>query len=342
MGRNSAIPSWKKWRETVDFELDVDRGSFRLLPLAYHNLSSFNFSDDLVSGRLKGIYRQAWIKNQKLFYKAANVLNLLHDAEIKTAVLKGIALTEQVYKNYGIRPMADMDILVPFDEAHHAIEVLKGAGFSIESQHLLEHNLEYGRSIAFFDDDGTEIDLHWYAFVNSFGNVKKSDFWGDVVLIDVSGVKTHALTHTDNLLHAIVHGIRKNPEPPIRWIADSMMIIKSDDIHVDWQRLLSYASKFRVFLQVKKALFYLKDQFDAKIPDDIIKQMEAYEPSYVERIVYNYGEKVGDNLQEFTFVERLYSFYARYLARTNREGFFSVHFGLILYTADRLKSRLTN
>jgi hypothetical protein len=342
MGKKIAIQSWREWRKTVDFELDVDHGSFRLLPLAYHNLSSFDYSDDLVAGRLKGIYRQAWIKNQQLFFKTANVLTLLKNAGIQTVVLKGIALTELVYKNHGIRPMSDMDILVPYQEAKHAIGVLKDAGFVVESEHLLEHNLEYGRSIAFTDNDETEIDLHWYAFVNSLGNVQKNDFWDDVMPIEVSGVETHSLNHTDNLLHAIVHGIRKNPEPPIRWVADSMKIINSADLDVDWQRLLTYASKFRVFLQVKKALIYLKVHFDADIPDHIINQMKTYEPSYVERVVYKYGEKIGDNRKDFTLTERLYSFYARYLARTSKEGLLSIHFGLMLYTADRIKSRLTS
>lgn len=342
MEKKIAIQSWREWRKSVDFELDVDHGSFRLLPLAYHNLTSFDYSDDLVAGRLKGIYRQAWIKNQQLFYKTANVLKVLQNGGIKTVVLKGIALTELIYKNYGIRPMSDMDILVPYQEAQKAIEILKKAGFAVESEHLLEHNLEYGRSIAFADADGTEIDLHWYAFVNSLGNVQKNDFWDHLIPVEISGVKTYSLNHTDNLLHAIVHGIRKNPEPPIRWVADSMKIIESADVKIDWQRLISYASKFRVFLQVKKALTYLKNHFDAKIPEHIIDQMEKYEPSYVERIVYNYGEKVGDNRENFTFPEKVYSFYARYLARTNKEGLISIHLGLMLYAADRLKSRLTS
>lgn len=340
MEKDVAIPAWREWRKTVDFELDVDHGSFRLLPLAYHNLNSLGYSDDLVAGRLKGIYRRSWIENQQLFYKTAQVLDLLKDAGIKTAVLKGIALSELVYKNHGIRPMSDMDILVPHSEARHAINVLEKAGFKMELGHLLEHNLEFGRSIAFSDDEGTEIDLHWYAFVNALGNVQKNDFWGDVIPVEVSGVQTYSLTHTDNLLHAIVHGIRKNPEPPIRWVADSMMIINSDDIEIDWKRLLSYASKFRVFLQVKEALFYLRDHFEADIPSDTIEQIKQYQPSYVERIVYSYGEKIGDNVQELSFSERLYAFYARYLARTSREGFFSIHLGLMSYAVDRLKSRL--
>ncbi|WP_234569216.1 nucleotidyltransferase family protein [Rhodohalobacter sp. 614A] len=340
MDKDVALPAWKQWRKEVDFELDVDHGSFRLLPLTYHNLSSFGYSDDLVEGRLKGIYRQAWIKNQQLFYKTGTVLETLHKTGIKTAVLKGIALTEWVYKNYGIRPMADMDILVPFTEAHHAIDVLKNTGFVLQDTHLLQHNLDYGRGIAFKDADNTEIDLHWHAISHAHENIEITDFWDEVIPIEIAGVKTHIFSATDNLFHTIVHGIRKNPEPPIRWVADAVTIINSKDVSVDWQRLLLYSQKLRVYLQIKEALLYIKKHFGADIPREVIDQINNYKPSYVEKVVYWHGKKIGDNALEFTFSDRVYSFYARYLRQTNREGLVSIHFGLIGYALDRMKARL--
>ncbi len=338
--REHAITAWKEWRKTVDFERDVDHGSHRLLPLVYHWLSSFNYSDELISGRLKGIYRRAWMENQQLFYKASNVLRILHDAKIKTAVLKGIALTELVYRNYGVRPMYDMDILVPFDMSHHAVKILKQEGFVLQREDLLEHNLQYGRSIGFVDSDNTEIDLHWHVVVHSHGNVVASDFWDESVPLSIGEVKTRALSATDNLFHTIVHGVRKNPEPPIRWVADAVSIINSEHCQVNWKRLLFYAGKLRVYLQIKKALLYIKDTFDADIPDEIINQLYEYNPSFVERVVFNHGETIGDNAQDLTMRARVYSFYARYLRQTNRQGLLSIHAGLVAYGLQRLFVRL--
>lgn len=340
LDRDISIPAWQEWRKKVDFELDVDHGSFRLLPLAYQNLSSNGYTDDLVNGRLKGIYRQAWIKNQQLFYKTANVLETLHGAGIRTAVLKGIALTELVYKNYGTRPMADMDILVPFTSAHDAIEILENSGFTLQDAHLLEHNLHYGRGIAFKDDEDTEVDLHWHITSHAHENIEMTDFWDEILPIQISGVQTHILCATDNLFHAIVHGIRRNPEPPIRWIADAVTIINSEDVEVDWQRLIYYSKKLRVYLQIKEALLYISDVYNARIPESVVSQIRDYKPTYVERVVYRHGKKVGDNALEFSLTERIYSFYARYLRQTSREGLLSVHFGLIIYALDRLRDRL--
>lgn len=340
-GREEALPAWKKWRSTVDFELDVDRGSFRLLPLIYKNLSSFDYSDDLMTGRLKGIYRQEWIKNQQLFYKTGKIVQILNDNEIPAVVLKGIALTKLVYKNCGIRPMGDMDILVPLSERDHAIEILKNKGFDFKHPHLVEHSLEFGHGISLVNADNTEVDLHWHFTGYSHGNIKEKELWDKVIPIEVGGVQTNSLSHTDNLLHTIIHGIRRNHEPPIRWIADAISIINSPEISVDWHRLLSFASKLRVSLQLKKSLLYLKDHFDAEIPREIIDWINGYEPTYVERVVFKHGEKIGDADIETTIVDRAYSMYARYLRHTSREGLFSIHLGLVGYVAHRIKARLT-
>ena len=74
--RTEMLPAFTEWKALVDFEKDVEHGSFRQLPLLYYNLNSNNVEDDIVP-RLKGIYRQAWSKNQILFYKTGQVLQLL-------------------------------------------------------------------------------------------------------------------------------------------------------------------------------------------------------------------------------------------------------------------------
>ena len=92
-----------------------NQGSFRLLPLLYINLQKQGV-DDPVMGKLKGIYRQAWSKNQTLFHEMAGVIAHLQDAGIKTMLLKGASLSLLYYKNNGARPMADIDVLVPLKQ----------------------------------------------------------------------------------------------------------------------------------------------------------------------------------------------------------------------------------
>ena len=111
MQGKDVINAWQKWENAINLEGHPDDGTYRLFPLLYKNLA-FHEIEHPFMHRLRGIYRQEWYKNQRLFYDMSKVLRCLTDAGVRTMVLKGAALAILHYKNKGVRPMADMDVLV--------------------------------------------------------------------------------------------------------------------------------------------------------------------------------------------------------------------------------------
>ncbi|HEX8291585.1 MAG TPA: nucleotidyltransferase family protein, partial [Pyrinomonadaceae bacterium] len=94
---DDALRAWRQWKRGNDVN-EIDTGSYRLLPLLYANLREAACEDEL-TGLLKGVYRNAWYKNQLLFHHAAAVLSFLRRAGVETIVLKGIALTRLYYRD---------------------------------------------------------------------------------------------------------------------------------------------------------------------------------------------------------------------------------------------------
>ncbi|MBA3242461.1 MAG: nucleotidyltransferase family protein, partial [Acidobacteria bacterium] len=121
-----ALSAWGEWRSTVDPD-SLDAGSKRLLPLLYRNLRELGVNDPLVP-RLKESYRITWSLNQSVFRQMASLLGSLHGAGIETLVLKGGALVPLYYRDYGVRPMVDFDILVREERAETAMDLLTGLG----------------------------------------------------------------------------------------------------------------------------------------------------------------------------------------------------------------------
>jgi hypothetical protein len=331
------LGAWKKWKASVDFERDIEYASFRMLPLLYYNLSRQHINDRLMP-RLKGIYRQAWSKNHLLFYKAAKVISLLNDAGIPTILLKGIALTVLVYKNYAVRPMADMDILIPKAFAGKTISLLKSKGWKMEFEHYLEYNLKYGRSITFRDREKTELDLHWHPIFEAHDSITDDDFRSRAIEMEVAGVKTLSLGITDMLFHTIVHGLRYNPEPPIRWVADATVLIQKFPQQIDWDRIIHHAKKFRVFLQINTALNYLNKNFQVEIPESVLRELGSIQPAFADRLVFKHARKYGDRIP-VTLYEKLYTLYAGYLRQTSKTGFWDQHAGFVRYLRFRTKGK---
>ena len=61
---SDAVESWKRWRESTDWDGHVDGDAFALLPEAWRNLQGLGVDDSLFP-RFKGIARQAWLANQR-------------------------------------------------------------------------------------------------------------------------------------------------------------------------------------------------------------------------------------------------------------------------------------
>jgi hypothetical protein len=287
-----ALDAWRKWHDKINWEEHLDQGSFRLLPLLYTNLHKHGV-DDPVMGKLKGIYRNAWSKNQTLFHEMAKVVEYLQHAGIKTMLLKGASLSLLYYKNNGARPMADIDVLVPLKQARLANELLQKAGWASLFP-LTELDLIYGHAIQLHNRFDKEFDLHWRPF-NGCQDEYEKDFWDGAIPVKMANVNSLSPTPTDMLFHVIIHGVAWNPIPSIRWIADAITLINSDDFTIDWQRLINTAQKHRLNLRFKKGLQYLHDNFHPLIPPSVMKTIINLPVYYLEKIEYRFMISNRDN-----------------------------------------------
>jgi predicted nucleotidyltransferase len=280
-----ALDAWRKWQNKIDWEEHLDQGSFRLLPLLYVNLQKHGV-DDPAMGKLKGIYRNAWSKNQTLFHEMAKVVEYLQNSGIKTMLLKGSSLSLLYYKNNGARPMADIDVLVYFKQARQTCELLQKAGWTSPLP-LSELDLIFGHAVQLKNSIDKEFDLHWRPF-NSCCDEYEKDFWDRAIPVKMVNVNSLAPNPTNMLLHVIIHGMAWNPIPSIRWIADAITLINLNDFSIDWQQLINMAQKHYLSLRLKNGLQYLYDNFHPSIPSSVMKSAANLPVSYLENIEYSF------------------------------------------------------
>ena len=334
---DSMLTAFQQWKRKVDFEIDVDHASLRLLPLLYMNLHTQGVEDPLMP-RLKGIYRNSWSKNQLLFFKAGKIVQFFNEHGIPNILMKGIPLSVLVYRNFAVRPMADIDVLIPYEQAGPTVELLKSSGWKLYEPQYFDYALKYGRSATFADGDNTELDLHWHPVFEVHAEIREDDFRALAVPFKVSGAETKSFCPTDQLFHTIIHGFRTNPEPPVRWIADAVTLISTCGMEIDWDRLTSQTANFRVHLQMREALNYLVKVFDADIPDRVIAALNAMKSSSANRVVYRHAMKIGDMVPE-TMYQKLFSIYAGFLRQTSETGIWRQHVEFVRFMRFRTKGK---
>ncbi|HWA53605.1 MAG TPA: nucleotidyltransferase family protein [Solirubrobacterales bacterium] len=276
----AAAVAWQRWRQAIDFD-DVDHGSTRLLPLVYRNLGAGAF-DEEVAGRLKGLYRRSWSHNQLIFKRAAGAIGVLEGAGIETLVTKGASLALLSYGDVGVRPMDDVDVLVPFDRATDAIEVLSAAGWTPDREDPLAWTRVH-HSLGFGGSDHGEVDLHWFAL---WQPARDEHLWRASVPLQLAGATTLAPCPADQLLLACVHGTPWSPLPPFRWVADAVTVIRSAGEGLEWDRLVAEARRRRLTVATAAALDYLRLEFGAPVPASALAGLAAAPTTRHERAAF--------------------------------------------------------
>jgi hypothetical protein len=271
-----AAGAWDRWR--AEGSLDrVDTADLQLLPLVARNISRLR-PDDPDLGRLKGLYRFTWARNQLLLNLGADAIRELERSGIETLALKGAALSVLVYRDLGVRPMDDFDVLVRRDRAVDAIAVLRRRFAPQRAFPNPEERVPIHHSTAFSDGEERELDLHWYSLWYSSPD---DDFWASAVPIEIGGARSLALCPTDQLLHVCAHGACWHPIPMLRWVADATTLLRVEEI--DWERLVSRARDRQLTITISEAITYLRSALGVEVPVGILDRLRRSRPARGER-----------------------------------------------------------
>ena len=283
---------------SVDLERhDVfDHGTFRLLPLLYDRMHRLGVRHPVMA-RLKGIYRRAWYANHRLFHATGPIIAAIEAAGIQTMLLKGAPLLIDYYRNYALRPMSDIDVVVRPETVGDAVMVLRRLGLTrIDTAH--DDDLKYRHAMLFRDASGTEIDLHWHFMFEACNDAADAALWDGARPLDFAGVATRQPDPALALVLIVIHGMRFNPMPPVRWIPDALAIIRGARDELDWQRLTDFARAQKISYRLGLGLRHLANEWHAPVPEQVFRTLDTAGLSLRERI---------ENTIVFRDIDRLFA-----------------------------------
>jgi hypothetical protein len=287
-----SVRAWETWISRVDID-NLDGGSIRLLPLLYVSLKAQGIkSPELL--RFKGVYRHDWYRNQLLVRNITPVLSTLEEAGIQTLLLKGAALIHGYYADYGVRPMGDLDLLVHPSDAWKTMEMLRamgwvpGKGRRKYREEIVEETRE---KLMFSPEGGHHLDLHWHALASHLdpNGSEKTDavFWSGARSIQFHGVTTAVPDPADLLLHVCIHGSEGQAIlPPLRWVADSFVLIQKAGADLNWERLMQQAKEHHLSPPLCDTLGYLSEVLEASIPEAVLNDLRAIPVSRKHQLQY--------------------------------------------------------
>ena len=284
---DEALESWNKWTDLIDVNR-IDQASYRLLPLAVHNLEKEGVKDPFLT-RFRGLKKKTWYKNQILFKTLKDVLLLFHKNRIRTMVIKGAALIPLYFKDLSIRPQNDVDILIRPEHVSSAFRILKKSGWDIKGRPKkgIKKETLFVRPAATFEK-GTisSIDLHWHAVKECVYPESDHGFWKNAQSMKIDGINTSVMSPSDQLyltcIHASRHQANWEPLSSVTWIADCVYILRGSFHEIDFHRILDQAQKHNLVLPLRIAFDYLNQKFDGVLPSEFMNQLKKTKISAIE------------------------------------------------------------
>lgn len=222
----------------------------------------------------------------------AHVQTTLSAAGIPALWLKGAALAETVYPQPVLRPMGDLDVLVPFERQTEALAALKAAGYADEPRDPLA-----AQTAAFLPPDethhhynlvggpggGVRVELHFRLAREILPDLAALDwFWSQTQqAVDRTGATLgfKTLRPEAHLLYLCAHALLQHGEAQIGLLHVYDLHLLATVYNLDWALIVERAVALRWTYPVERALALAQEYFATLVPAWVAEQLRARRPA---------------------------------------------------------------
>ena len=218
-----------------------------------------------VADLLRQSYYSTLATNIQYYDVLGQVLERLQGAGMHVILLKGIYLADQVYGDLGLRPMDDLDLLVPEPELERAFGLLQAMGFQTDASVPAEIFATH-RHAQPLKKDEVEIELHWT--LTPSGRALPIDphgLWAQARACTLQCGTALALSPHHLALHLMVHAAYSNNfYRQLRSLFDVHQVLTSEPI--DWDALVGACQAWEAERGVYLCLRLAADLFGTRLP----------------------------------------------------------------------------
>ena len=173
----------------------------------------------------------------------AEISQVFTDNGIPMLALKGLALAPMIYPEDRLRPMRDMDILVPQDKEQLAAELLRGIGFKLPKQQAnkyMRDSHQLPNATKKVDGFTISVEVHHDALSRDVvGNLRYEDLVDKIQKVQWREISLSTLGHTD-MLHQISRHLEGLHPGAVLKLINVLDVVQYAEQYIDeinWQEI---------------------------------------------------------------------------------------------------------
>lgn len=233
-------------------------------------------------------------------FRMLNLERLLHslipalqEAGIEGLLLKGAAAAATVYGGFGRRPMLDIDLLVPAEQADNAWRVAQSAGWKWDEASYPLGSYETAHHLPPLEDRfGASCGLEIHRSIWRPGHPFRLDeqhFVSNSRTVEINGSSCRVPRVSDQLLHCCIHFAWSHELSSHVWrtFSDVTAFLQSEDL--DWDIFLSDAQGFGAATCCYWTFRLLSVVNGVSVPSEVLAQLRPSLPqSVLDRLERHY------------------------------------------------------
>jgi hypothetical protein len=200
---------------------------------------------------LRTAYLHAAMHNTRTYHFLAEALDALAAAGVPVLLLKGAYLAQHVYGNVALRPMGDIDLVVPEEQLSAAAQALQGIGYAMARPlrrvgHGREHHLP-----PFLRPGAPCVEVHgassFLLLPRPLPAAELTRMWADARTVTITGRSALALAPEDQVLTLCAHAAFGHRfVVDLRPFFDIAAVIRQAGATLDWGTIVAHAQQWGI------------------------------------------------------------------------------------------------
>ena len=263
-------------------------------PLLYAAIKKLGRANDLpahIVERLRIHYLRADTANWIALKELQELCVQFERAQIPTAVLKGGALATTLYPELALRPMSDLDLLIPRAQFAAADACMRERGYAspIELRDdyapRLTNYRAYERHAA---GKPAHVELHWHLFKSPYywQRVPIEWFWDHTTEAMIQDQPLRVLGLEAQLLHLAAHFALHHRAERLIWSYDLARLLARDRERLNWDAWLDAVERFGLALAARSALTQVAQTWGVRAPDAVTARLNLSRPEWRDRAAF--------------------------------------------------------
>jgi len=272
---NELIPQIKDWNYFTKTAIEHQAG-----PLLYKKLPLLSNSN-MIPEAVQGNFKQAWLKtlsrSMVLIEHFKKISEAFKSEQLPVIAMKGILLSDWLYREIGLRQFSDMDLLVKEEDSEKCLDILREMGYQSSEYTQSKFVKENTETVHFppMIKNGVSIEIHIKIHRNSEPyHVNVAELWEKAIPVTIHGVDTMAFNINDLLLHLCLHLDKHFCNGKIQFTCfyDIANLLEQHAAKIDWDQFKNICIRYNAIKQTYPYILLTAKYMNAPIPESVRKE----------------------------------------------------------------------